>query len=380
MSAPQKKWLRLPRGRWGPPATRFLIMLLACASLAHEARGKATTSAANRDNVGPEEPADATHITERLPEIRQILGEEATYEGILYIAGVPLKVGTATFRVTESQEGDRPIILSVDARGGALGYSVKAKATSTLDPVTCLPRQFFTMREGSENKAKRLDFTTDRILYVKKKHCRDPACTNPAHMVQPKMPLGILPRPGPPTHCTGCDDPRHAVWTLRYTHEVQTAFLDVLSALFAARAGDFTVGQSFIVPVVEDRDRWHVTVTSLADETVTVKAGSFDCVKVRLLPKNTGEPKRRDKFSALFGIKGNLRLWVDRETHVPVRIAGVLPFAFLELDCEVKLVSRRSPNSGGRKCHSAHRTDTTTRETEKPAPPNKPGQQTRQQP
>jgi hypothetical protein len=283
-------------------------------------------------------------VVRELPNLRGLIGEEATFDGRITVAGVTLKVGTATCTVTEETEPEAAVVLQIVASGGALGYSTTATARTVLEPESCRPIQFVTSREGSENKAKRLDFEPGKICYIKLKHCHDPACRNPAHMVPPKSLFNLPSVATGMRHCDGCDDPRHSVWRLLYTHEVQDdPFLDLLTAFYMAREGGFEPGRAFTLPVVEDRDRWHVIVSVGKPEKVTVEAGTFDCVTATLKPVNVGDPKRQDRFSGLFGMKGDLKFWIDRRTHVPVRITGVLPFAFLELDCEVRLTSLKQP-------------------------------------
>jgi hypothetical protein len=104
-----------------------------------------------------------------------------------------------------------------------------------------------------------------------------------------------------------------------------------------ARSASFTVGSSFVVPVVQDRDRWQVTVTALEEDRIKVKAGTFDCVIVALDPKNVGDDKKKTRFTGLFGINGTIKIWIDKRTRLPVRILGSIPFAFMDLNCEVRL-------------------------------------------
>ena len=118
-------------------------------------------------------------------------------------------------------------------------------------------------------------FQKKRILYLKKKHCDDPDCRDPKHMVKKTTWWGPVPTGSKIVHCDGCKDLAHYVWKVRGRHEVTTPFLDMISALFVSLSCEFKVGAAFTVPVVQDRDRWNVVVTPVKEERI--KLCIFDC-------------------------------------------------------------------------------------------------------
>jgi hypothetical protein len=278
-------------------------------------------------------------ILENVSTIKNLVGEKVEYDGYVNKAGIWVQVGTSTFSVVEEGASDKEIVLRASAKGGKFGYSLKALMESRLDPATCVPRTHTFTQSGSEQQDKRLLFENGRVLYVKKKHCRDPQCKNPAHMVKETTFWGPIPTGSKTVHCSHCQDRSHYVWLPRYTHEVDTAFLDMLTALFAARSAELKVGTSIVVPLVIDRDRWAITVTSQKEERIEVKAGKFTCVKVTLQPENVRDPDRRtqEQFQGIFGLNGTINVWLDKETRLPVQISGSIPFAFMNLNCHVEL-------------------------------------------
>ena len=275
---------------------------------------------------------------ERLPLIKTRIGEQAQYHGYVFKGPIRVHVGKATFTVEERKGNDPAVILRGVAKGGKFGYNVRMEVETTLDPESCLPRSSFSQKTGSERRFERYLFQKGSIMYFKKKHCKVKGCTNPAHMIKKTKWWGPFPSGTEVVHCPGCKNLKHYVWRLIYHHKVSTPFLDMISALFAARNCDFDVGASFVVPLVQARDRWDVTVTVAKEERIKVKAGTFDCVQVILQPKNVGDRKNvKGKFAGLFGIKGSIKIWVDRKTRIPVRILGTIPFAFMDLHAEVCL-------------------------------------------
>lgn len=287
----------------------------------------------------------AQEFLENVRSIQKLVGERFKYDGYVNKAGIWVHVGTSTFSVLQEDTKDKDIILRAAAEGGKFGYSVKALMESRLDPETCLPKTHSLTQTGSERQDKLLVFQDGQVLYSKKKHCRDPECKNPAHMVKETTFWGPIPTGSRTVHCRGCKHRVHYVWLLRYTHRIEDVFLDMLTALFTARSAEFKVGTSFVVPLVIDRDRWAITVTARSEERIEVKAGKFNCVKVTLEPENVGDPERRgqEQFQGIFGLNGAINVWLDKETRLPVQIAGSIPFAFMNLNCHVelnKIVSR----------------------------------------
>ncbi len=284
--------------------------------------------------AGPTPPEE---IVSRLPAIRKLVGERTEYDGYVFKGPVRFHVGEATFAVRARGGGDPCVVLFGLATGGKFGYAVRAEVESVLDPTSLRVRTHAMSQTGSERRFKRLLFQKDQILYMKKKHCKDPNCRDPNHMVEVTEYWGIIPTGTKTVHCMGCKKLSHYVWKVRGKHETKEPFLDMLTALFVARTCEFSVGSSFVVPVVQDRDRWYVTVTAVKEQKVTVDAGTFNCLQVILQPKSAVEGQKEGRFTGLFGINGSIKVWLDKKTRLPVRILGSIPFAFMDLHCEVCL-------------------------------------------
>ncbi len=282
----------------------------------------------------PEAPkaAPPAEIVSRLPTIRALAGEEVLYDGFVSKGGIYVHVGTATFTVTE--EKDPRVTIKAVAEGGKFGYSIRAEVSSELDAASGLPRTHVFSQTGSERRFKRTHFENGKIICYKTKHCKDPNCTNPAHMVEEG---GWFSAPKK-VHCPGCKDIKHYYWKVMKEHQVKETFLDMLTALYVARSANFTTGAAFVVPVVQDSNLWNVTVTVGRQEKITLDSGQkYDCVKVVLDPKSAASEEQKPRFEGLFGINGSINVWMDTKTHLPVKIHGIIPFAFMDLNAEVYL-------------------------------------------
>ena len=73
-----------------------------------------------------------------------------------------------------------------------------------------------------------------------------------------------------------------------------------------------------------------------------VSAGSFDAVKVIIEPVSTVEGKDAEEFEGLFGLHGSIALWIDKESRIPIKIEGTLPFGLVDLFATIELTEIRS--------------------------------------
>ena len=94
---------------------------------------------------------------------------------------------------------------------------------------------------------------------------------------------------------------------------------------------------------------WDVTVKAVKRETVEVPAGKFKALLIEITPKPADDDtEMRTDFEGLFGIRGEIQVWVDQKTMIPLKIRGVVPFG-IDLNMEVSLRRARSPAfPGGR--------------------------------
>ncbi len=116
--------------------------------------------------------------------------------------------------------------------------------------------------------------------------------------------------------------------------------VDSLGGVFLVRTMLRDGIDSLEVPVI-DKDRvWNVTISLGEVETVETGAGVFQACPV-LLQTTRRESQESDgeEFSGPFGIKGDIRLWVEENTGVPIVIAGTLPAGPLEIDLDIRLTA-----------------------------------------
>jgi len=84
---------------------------------------------------------------------------------------------------------------------------------------------------------------------------------------------------------------------------------DPISTLYYTRTKPLEVGESFYLDNFVDGDKYHIEVKVLKRETVTVKAGTFDCIVVEPLTSSVG----------VFKNEGRLKVWLtDDFLKMPV--------------------------------------------------------------
>ncbi|MBN1418526.1 MAG: DUF3108 domain-containing protein [Planctomycetes bacterium] len=294
-----------------------------------------------------EEP-EVLRAIDYLPRIADLMGEELVYRGRIFKGGLSMDVGEAVFRVLP---GDEPgtVKLAAEAEGGKLGYTLEATTVTLLEMPSGRPIVSTFEQRGSENREKRFLFRPGHVFYLKKKHCKDPNCGDPNHMVDKvHWAGGVVPWGTERVHCPGCDNPAHFVWTQREHFTVKDAYMDPLACIYAARGVPFEVGGAKAVfPIVQDHDLWSVEVRAVGREAKEVDAGTFACLQVSVEPKPASEGAEiKDEFQGVFGIQGSIQIWIDERTRIPVLVRGSIPFAFMTLHAEVILKEIRSRPAG----------------------------------
>lgn len=135
------------------------------------------------------------------------------------------------------------------------------------------------------------------------------------------------------------------IWTEYQTREVPADTLDMLSSIFMVRTLIDRKKQALSFPLIDKLSLWKVTLRRREEKTIEVPAGAFDAVEVLIQPEPyPGEEiseKKKKRFKGLFGIRGETRLWVEKQTGVPVRIQGDLPIGILRIGVDVRLRSYR---------------------------------------
>lgn len=131
------------------------------------------------------------------------------------------------------------------------------------------------------------------------------------------------------------------IWAAKQTRDIPAGTLDMLGAVYLARTlvMDGAEDAELVFPLIDKTRLWQMRLTLAEERRVEVPAGTFDAVEVQLLPEAyPGEPEHaQSKFRGLFGISGTIKLWVERTTGVPVRIAGTIPAGPVEVECDIFL-------------------------------------------
>jgi hypothetical protein len=105
------------------------------------------------------------------------------------------------------------------------------------------------------------------------------------------------------------DQVNHRVVYKNDTVDVAPFVQDALSTLYYVRTQPLEVGKSLFLDNFIDGKKYHLEVQVLQRETVTVEAGTFDCIVVEPITQSVG----------LFKHEGKLKVWLtDDRLHMPV--------------------------------------------------------------
>jgi hypothetical protein len=243
---------------------------------------------------------------------------------------------------------DRAWILAI-AEGGYAGYHL----TQTLSASHLSqewPRILYKdMQRGSENRVRELrlgEFEGALTAeYRSDHHCG--GCSDPGHFVDSVWAWGK------PYHCKKCKLAEHRVWRDPRRRAVPAGSVDMLSAVYVARAMVELGVQDTSFPIVDKQKVWRVNIAKGATNWQEVPAGKFECAQMQLTAGlEAGEPGDEDEsknFQGLFGIQGTIRIWFDAKTGVPVLIQGSLPIPVPlvgDLDISVQLKSFKGTPAG----------------------------------
>ena len=119
--------------------------------------------------------------------------------------------------------------------------------------------------------------------------------------------------------------------------------IDSVGAVYLVRSMIRDGLESTDITMVDKNRLWSVEISLGEPEEIEVTAGRFRARPVtlkteRLYPDD--HPKEADEgFSGPFGLRGNIQLWVDEKSGVPVLIAGTLPAGPIDIDIEIRLES-----------------------------------------
>jgi len=267
-----------------------------------------------------------------------------------------LDVGNVTLACVQAPRADdpsgRPVvaddggpqwIASIDgvAKGGYLGrevdhtIGVRWRADSQ-------PRiESFERLRGSRisNREFRVGEVEGRwkLEYRKDRHCK--GCDDPAHFVEGFFPWSK------PSHCDDCLRPDHRVWRPAKVLDVPPDALDIVSALYFARGFLRSEAESTALAIVNQDELWKVQLKRGEASPIETPAGKFDCVRVLIGPElavGDGPGKSAaTRFEALFGLHGDISVWVDSALGFPVLIEGTAPIGPFDVHVKASLTSHR---------------------------------------
>ncbi|MBL8861403.1 MAG: DUF3108 domain-containing protein [Planctomycetes bacterium] len=219
---------------------------------------------------------------------------------------------------------DRAWVKSV-AKGGYAGYEITHTLTASHMPLDWPRVLYKDVQRGSENRERELKLGilagTFMAEYRSDGHCG--GCSEKAHFVDSIWAWGK------PYHCKKCKLAEHRVWRDPKRREVDQNALDMLSAVYAARAMVDLDVKSTAFTIVDRQRVWRVKIERGETRRQSVPAGRFECVQMKLsadLAGGEGEPEGSPShFQGLFGIQGAIQIWFDARSGVPVLIQGELP-------------------------------------------------------
>ncbi|MGR3319879.1 MAG: DUF3108 domain-containing protein [Candidatus Anammoxibacter sp.] len=275
-----------------------------------------------------------TLVEKKAPEIFRV-GEKITYEVKLLKMKNPMAFnnGIVTFEIGMGTIDNKDCyIFQGSAEGSAFGYNLRIDTESFIDSNSLEPLLFTNIQSGSEDRKKKLVFSKKKIEYLKMKHCKlDGKCHDNAHFTF---------KDDVKVHCEKCKDRIHYTWNVRAVHKNTKPTYDLLSALFIARTFDLKYGgEDHEIILADDRDLWKMRIHVAGEEIIETGIGKFDTLLLKLtgIPFNS-HAKNQQYFSGLFGLKGDMRLWVDKESKIPIRIRGTYPFLF-DVQVEILITS-----------------------------------------
>jgi len=193
---------------------------------------------------------------------------------------------------------------------------------------------------GSNCSARQLRIGEDagqwKLEYRKDRHCK--GCNRKTHLVDGLMPWSD------PHHCNGCERPEHRIWRDYKYLDVPPDAIDMVSALYFARNFVRSGQPSLVLALINQGELWNVELRRGEEKSIETPAGDFDCVRVLIVPKHAGGEgmgtEASKRFEALFGLNGNISLWVDKGGAFPVRIEGEAPFGPLNVTIKASLTDR----------------------------------------
>ncbi len=245
------------------------------------------------------------------------------------------------------------------ARGQHMVYKL-----DELIETSWLPQDFPTLyyrstQTGSEHRQRQIKIGAQdgapHGWYRSDRHCK--GCQNREHFLKPNWAWSDE------SHCGRCKRAEHRIWGKPETRSVGPRTVDMLSAVLIARSMVERGEETIAFQVLDKTDLWDIVIRRGERKTIEVPAGKFRAVPLSLTTSvPAGEPVPEDqKFAALFGLHGTLRIWVEEHTGVPLLIAGDVPAGPLNFGVRASLTGYHGTPAGfvrlDRESGSARRRD-----------------------
>ena len=268
------------------------------------------------DDLGDDDLKDDDFIDDDLKEESSVdvlfqVGEKIVYDITMWKNSNALGMinGSVSFEIKSGIFKEKDCyIFNGNAIGEGFGYKLELSSVTYVERKTLLPVEAINIQTGTENRKKKLLFSDDKIEYVKLKHCKNrDRCQIEEHFIETDD--------GTKEHCKKCRDRNHYIWRTRASLENVTPTYDLLSALFIARNFPVNVGKkSGEIRLADGRDLWIMSIFAESEEIVESKAGTFETIMLKLSTKPlNSHAKEQKSFKGLFGLKGDIIIWIDKK-------------------------------------------------------------------
>ncbi|MCE9593251.1 MAG: DUF3108 domain-containing protein [Planctomycetes bacterium] len=231
-------------------------------------------------------------------------------------------------------------VISARAEGQYAVYELDELITTAHLPQVFPSLLHRSTQSGTENRQREmsLGYKDGKFVSVYRRDAHCKGCKLKSHFVEPTWAWQDA------HHCDGCKRVEHRVWRDPVARDAPSGCVDMLSAVYVARTMILEGRDAADFQLMDRDELWDVRLRrGKSTKRIEVPAGEFDAYEITL---ETGVPKTetgRDAsdFSGLFGIHGELSIWVEATTGVPIWIRGLVPIGPIELDVGVELAGFR---------------------------------------
>ena len=288
------------------------------------------------------EAAAAPQIFSTSQPLSAYLSERLTYE-LWATAPKELRAGEATLSLSHYPlmgEETGEANLSVQIKTEAFSGDTRRQALFAWPSI--LPHQELFYEYGNHTPyVQGIFFSPEGVLFAKKKPCRllelMGNCPIASHWAgethehnMDAMPQVWLGR--------SCSDYRQRIPTLPAE---ASEHYGLLGLLYKLRQFTWTPGTHQEFRVAEEERLFLMTVECMREEHLSLPGGEFDTVLLHLNGRIAYSPFEKDraekKTSGLFGLKGPISIWLEKERKFPVQIEGTLAIAMLEIGARIRL-------------------------------------------